>query len=285
MLSDNRPIAALPRASEPSPRARSSSSEDARSDGSLHRVPGRRGPPPPTVAPGAGDSLFPEHFFTRPNSVIVYGPARSLVNLTLFAFAEATNPQFQWVDIGLPGEESVPSDPVTLGWVPEERLWRVDRPESLRPDDLTANLALFGLIRSDEPPAALAHVAEFLRLPDLSQRILASRSPNSTPNVVAVTNSQRVMSTFPPKRIVGILNVHLQAGFSVLVGAAEAGTEGKSLFDFVFRIDADGPNSWSTAQLVCERGIHSGPLTDGRPVRLEEIPLLAAVLSQAFGAK
>lgn len=217
--------------------------------------------------------------------MFVYGRPRTLVNLVLFALAEATNPEFQWVEIGMPEEGRPPLDPAALGWVPKGRLWVVEHPDSLRPDDLSANRALFGLIRSDEPPEALAQVAEFIRLPDVSQRILASRPPDGQPGAVAVVNAHRVMSTFSADRVPSILEVHRNAGFSVLVGYTESAGPGKALFDFVFRLDGDGATDWKNALLVCEKGIASGPLRDGRPVHLEEIPILAELLSRATETK
>jgi len=246
-----------------------------------HKVPPRRRAPP--TGSGADDAgpCFPDHLFSRPNSVFVYGAARSLVNLTVFALAEATNPTFQWVDIGVPEEERPALDPVDLGWVPNDRLWIVDRPDSLRPDDLAANVALFGLIRSDEPPSTLVQVSEFLRLPETSQRILASRVPDGHPGVVAVLNAHRVMAAFSPNRVPAILNVHLNAGFSVIVGYTESAGPGRRAFDFVFRLTGEASPDWRESTLVCEKGITSGPLRDARPVGLGEIPLLSSVLARA----
>lgn len=258
--------------------------DGARAGGLPHKLPPRRLAPAGAGGGDEGAPLFPEHLFARPNSVFVYGDTRSLVNLTVFALAEATNPNFQWLDIGVPDEERPPLDPVGLGWIPDARLWVVDRPDSLRPDDLSANIALFGLIRSDEPPATLVQVSEFLRLPEVSQRILASRVPDGHPGVVAVLNSHRVMAAFAPSRVPAILNVHLHAGFSVIVGYTEAAGPGRDAFDFVFRLEGTGSKNWRTTHFICEKGITSGPLRDARPVTLEEIPIIANVMARASAA-
>lgn len=258
--------------------------ESKSSPGLLHNVPTRRIPLDGRSHPDGPASLFPPELFGRPNSVFVYGPSRPLVTLTLFALAEATTPEFQWVDIGVPGEERTAFDPVRLGWVPHERLWHIEHPDALRPDDLTANLALFGLIRSDEPAATLAHLTEFLRLPETSQRILATRPHDGRPGALAVTNAHRVMAAFPPSRVPPILAVHRAAGFSVFVGYSESAGPGRNLFDFVFRLDCDHIGEWRKGHLVCEKGIAAGPLRDGRPVALGSIPMLAEVFSRATSA-
>jgi hypothetical protein len=225
--------------------------------------------------------VFPPQLFDRPNSVFVYGPSRPLINLVVFALAEKTTPDFQWLDIGVPEEERLPFDPVRLGWIPEDRLWRVERPDMLRPDDLTANLALAGLIRSDEPPATLTHVAEFLRLPEISQRILARRPPDGRPGALAVTNAHRVIAAYPPNRVPPILAVHRDAGFSLFIGYADQAGPGRNVFDFVFHLDGENVIDWKRSHLVCEKGITSGPLGHARPVALAAIPLLSNVIVRA----
>jgi hypothetical protein len=286
MLTGDQPSVPPPSiAPTPPGRAAHPVADPTRPAGLPHKIPPqRRAPSGPTVSDAAAP-IFPEHLFDRPSSVFVYGPSRPLVNLTLFAFAEATTPLFQWVDIGVPGEDRTVFDPVRLGWIPEDRLWPVDRPDGLRPDDLSANVALFSLIRSDEPPANLVRLTEFLRLPETSQRILATRPLDGRPGALAVTNAHRVMAIFPANRIPPILSVHRDAGFSVLVGYAETPGPGRNLFDFVFRLDCEHIGDWKKGHLVCEKGITSGPLRDARPVLLEAIPMIADVLSRAMSSQ
>jgi len=59
---------------------------------------------------------------------------------------------------------------------------------------------------------------------------------------------------------------------------------GQELFDFVFRLEGRNGDAvnWRRSPLVCERGITSGPLRDSRSVPLEEVPILAEVLSRAI---
>jgi len=203
----------------------------------------------------------------------------------MFSLAEATSPHFQWLEIGVPGEVRPSVDPIQLGWIPPERLWLVDRPESLRPNDLAANLTLFGLIRSDEPPETLEQVTDFLRLPETSQRILSSRRPDGRPCALVVANAHRVMAAYPVARIPSILALHANAGFSVIVGCVDSVGAGANLFDFVFHVDGQEFSEWPRSHLVCEKGIASGPLQDASSVPLEEVPMIASVLSKAAGLR
>ena len=230
---------------------------------------------------GLVDGVVPLRLFDRPTSVLVYGPSRDLVNLAVFALAEATTPTFQWLDIRVPGETRLALDPVVLGWVAADRLWAVESPGSLQPNDLGATSALFALIRSDEPPATVTQITEFLRLPETSQRILAVPPGDRRPGVVAVPNAHRVMASFSASQVPGILRAHRNSGFSVYAGYAEAAGTGRSAFDFVFRLEGEGASAWRTTACVCEQGIRTGPLADGRPVPLGQIPLFARVVERA----
>jgi len=248
-----------------------------------HRLPPRRRSPSPGPGPAGGPSVFPTRLFDRPNSVLVYGTCRPLVNLTLFALATTTNPDLDWVEIGEPKDDRTLRDPVQLGWIPEDRLWRVSDLDALQPTALSKNLSLVGTIRADEPPEVVAQITEFLRLPDRSQRILATRPPEDRPGVVAVTDTHRAEGTFSTQRVPSILTVHRNAGFSVFVGHAESPGPGRDLFDFVFHLDGENEDAadWKQRELVCERGISSGPLRGARPVLLEDIPIVAQVLFRA----
>lgn len=249
----------------------------------LHKLPPRRPPGEPAPSAGQGREVFPARLFDRPATVLLHGHPPPLVKLTLFALAARANPDYHWVEIGNHSEGNESIDPVVLGWVPNDQLFRVDRPErfGLNPD--VTELSLSGMVRSDEPPELLANLTDFLRLPEVSQQILGGRSRGGRPGVVAVANAQLVRERFSADLVPSILAVHRNAGFSVFVGCDGTPPLHTTPFDFVFRVEDDGPlpRRWHEATLVCERGVMSGPLRNGRPMRLGEIPLLAEVLSQA----
>jgi hypothetical protein len=218
---------------------------------------------------------------------LVYGACRPLVNLTLFALATTTNPDLEWVEIGGPKDVQTLPDPVELGWIPEDRLWRVNDLDALQPSLLSENLSLVGTIQSDESPEIISQITEFLRLPDRSQRILATRPPEDRPGVVAVTDTHRAEGAISADRVPSILTVHRNAGFSVFIGHEESPGPGRDLFDFVFHLNGENEDAadWRKSELVCERGISSGPLRDARPVLLEDLPIVAHVLFRAASSR
>jgi hypothetical protein len=159
----------------------------------------------------------------------------------------------------------------------------VDVPETLRPNESGRRLAVQSVIRSDEPSESLRQFLEFLQLPDGSQRIIASQVPDGHPGVVAVSNANRAEGVVAAHLVPSILSVHRNAGFSVIVGYGDSPGPARDLFDFVFRLQGEDrlAPDWKTIELVCEKGISTGPLRDMRPVVLSEISLLADVISRA----
>lgn len=255
--------------------------DPAPSTGPLHRVPDRRYSDSPR--PIMGPAIFPRRLFERPSSVLVYGPSRPLVNLTLYALAHHTNPEFHWVEVGAIPQPPTVSEPVQLGWIPDSRLWLVDRSNTLRPNDAAAALPLGELISPDEPPESLRQFVDFLRLPDQAQRLIAAQTPNGSPGVVAVPDTDRLEGTFSASEVDSLLAVHREAGLSVMVGHRGSPGSGRDVFDFVFRLQGrdERPDGWKKNQLVCEKGITSGPLRDLQPIHLEYVPILFEVISKA----
>jgi len=231
---------------------------------------------------GPPDPTLPAELRARPVSAFVYGPSRPLVNLVLYGLAHAANPEFLWVDIRVPGEEPHRLDPVALGWVPKGRVVAIDRRETLESGQAASPEAISTLIHPDEPEENFARVAEFLRLPDSSQQILARAPPDGRPGVVAVTNAHRLMNAYSHARVAPILSAHLSAGYSIFVGYAETPGPGRMLFDYVFRIDAESARDWREGSLTCEKGDSVGALRVGHSARLSRLPFLEGVFERAI---
>ncbi len=194
-------------------------------------------------------------------SVLVHGSSRSLVNLLLYAVSENANQEFRWLDVRTP-EESVPRwDPVRLGWIDSKRVWTIDPVSGLEPDHLGANAALFEIVRSDEPPETLAHIAEFLRLPALVQEILGEMPPTGNANLLAVSNVDRLEQRFDVSVLGPALSAFAWARCALFVGYTGPTPPGAEQFTQSIRIEGDSPTLWRDARIHFERG---APLTGAR---------------------
>jgi hypothetical protein len=252
-------------------------------------LPGQAAPPEPRAAersvnpahPPPLDPTLPVELRARPLSAFVHGSSRPLVGLTLYALARATNPDFLWVDVRIPGEEPHRLDPVRLGWVPEDRVLALDRLEVARAQAKVSPAGVSSLIGQEEP-AVLDSVTEFLRMPDPAQRLLAAPPSAQGPGLIAVSNAHRLMAAVDPIRTIPILAAYRSSGYSLFVGFAEATEGSRLLFDYVFRLDGESPRDWRDATLTCEKGDGSGTLRVGHSVRLTRLPFLETVLTKAL---
>jgi len=244
--------------------------------------PGRGGESSGRKPRGSGASPPPFEWDSRPVSIFLYGTSRPLVNLSLFALARSANPEFLWIDIHVPGETPHPTDPVHLGWVPDTRVVELDPLEPLNSNAATTPSAIASLIRPDGPEPNFARISEFLRLPEPSQRILSDPPADGRPGVIAVTNAHRLMSAYDRSRVSPILSMHLSAGYSLFVGFADAPGEGRTHFDYVFRLDGETVRDWRASSLTCEKGDAQGVLRVGHTVRLPRLGFLADVFERAL---
>jgi len=214
-------------------------------------------------------------------SVLVYGRARALVNLTLYAMADDANPRFHWLDVRSDSDTTSQWDPVRMGWVEPTRLWSTDPMHSLAPDHPPANAAIFHLVRSDEPPMMLARLADFLRLPPKMQEILGEIPTEGGPNLLAVANADRMSGALPSAALAPILDAFEWTGCSLFVGFTGASPPALERFTHVVRIEGDSAHRWRSARVHFERvgtdGAHSNP--EGAPVT--EIPFLERAFVRA----
>ncbi len=194
-------------------------------------------------------------------SVLVHGSSRSLVNLLLYAISENVNREFRWIDIRTV-EENVPRwDPVRLGWIDSKRVWTIDPVSGLESEPVDSGAALFDIVRSDEPPETLAHVAEFLRLPALVQEILGEMPPAGDANLLAIANSDRLEQRFDVSALGPALSAFAWARCALFVGYTGPPPPGAEQFNQSIRIEGDSPTLWRDARIHFERG---APLAGAR---------------------
>lgn len=210
-----------------------------------------------------------------PYGTFLYGDSRPLVDQLSYAMARVNDPNPTWVDIRDPEGRADPASPSALGWVAEDHLFYVS-PTEAKPQDAEANMALWTVVRSDEPDAVIAGLTDFLRLPPTVQ-VAVSRMGTSAPRpVFVVANSDRVRSYYPtePAGVRPIIEAMLRSGVLPIFAAVGPPGPGRSAFDFVFEVKSRDPGDWRTGSLTC----HKAP--PGSPIPLD-LPIPLPSLSQA----
>jgi hypothetical protein len=229
--------------------------------------------------------VLPPELQGRPCSIYVHGECRPLVNAVAFAMAEMLDLAPLWLEVRNPSKEATEPSVVSAGWIPPERVFVSDAGNGLEPNHLVANLALYSVVRSDEPAEVLLELTDFLRLPELIQQAIGVATIAPTLRAIGVANSERVAHLFPRNRdsLHAFLTSILHRSISLV--AAHTGPTGpqRFAFDLVYRVHGSSLAAWGTGALECEKGVHRGPFSMGRPRPLGEIPSIARVLATLAG--
>ncbi|MGA7846363.1 MAG: hypothetical protein WCB18_04645 [Thermoplasmata archaeon] len=226
-------------------------------------------------APRADDVWFlPSTWDRRAVAILVWGASRPIVNRVVFSMVRSLDAMPLWLEVSERGEKP---EPLREGWVPPERLFVSERPEDLEPARAAGNLALWGVVRSDEPATLLARLTDFVRLPPLVQEVLGGATPTSRLRALAVGNADRVAPLFRerPEELQWLVNYLRESSLCLIVGGTIAPGAGRGSFDSEFHVEGQSMEAWSEATVVCDRSRIGGYYPIGRPRALSKIPGLA----------
>jgi hypothetical protein len=159
-----------------------------------------------------------------------------------------------WLDLREPEQAPEAGGPVALGWVPSDHLFVLAANDALPQHDI-GNLALFSVIRSDEPESAIAALTDFLRLPAKVQEVLSAHGSDARPPALVISNSDRVRSAYPKDAdgVRPILASMLRSGVVPIFIAAPPPGAGRMAFDVVFEVRCESLSQWAAGSLLCER--------------------------------
>ena len=219
----------------------------------------------------------PPDLFDPRTSVILSGSSRPLLNWVAYSLVVNHAGGFLWGHVRLEDEVLEENDPLNRQIIPRERFISVS-PEELVPDDFRANVALGGLARSDAEEDSVRRFADFLRLPDQTQRMISELPREGPAPVLVLSGAHRVAPRYTPGAVGPTLRRVIEFGGSVLIVWAEARVEARFQFDHVLHLTGEDPKTWQDAVLTVEKGWSTGPLTTGAKLRLGDIPSVARVL-------
>jgi hypothetical protein len=209
----------------------------------------------------------------------LFGPSRTVLLRVAYAFARANDSRPFWVDVRDPTDYLDPPGPVELNWIPDDHLFVVSRSEA-KPQDAVSNLALWTVVRSDEPRSVIGGLTDFLRLPPPIQEALSRYGRESYRPVFVVANVDRVREYYP-RTVVGvraILETMIRGGVIPIFAAQSPPGPGRFAFDLVFEVDAPDLAHWQDGRLRCEQTFEGAPFVTGQDFRLDSIPSVVAAL-------
>jgi hypothetical protein len=147
-------------------------------------------------------------------------------------------------------------------------------PSEARPQDGVANLALWTVVRSDEPGSVVSELTDFMRLPTALQDAVSRSGASTRRPVIVVANTDRARSYYPP----GPDGVHHVidplVGSEVLPIFVAEGPPGvgRRAFDFVFELHGGDLDHGLDATLSVERAPEGTGFRTGDSVPLREVP-------------
>ena len=220
----------------------------------------------------------PSALFEPPTSVFLSGTGRNLLNWVAYALVAEYRGGFLWGHVQLAGEVLESSDLLKTPLIPPERLIMVS-PQELVRDELSGNLAVGGLVRSEKDDSSVRGFADFLRLPKQTQELI-SRLPRDGPRPVLVLSGAHRLAPLYAVDVVGptIRSIVELAGPMIAVWS-DAPVAGRFEFDHILHVKGDEPSNWRESVLTVEKGWPTGPLRSGAEIRLRDLAPVAAVLT------
>ncbi len=208
----------------------------------------------------------------------VWGSSRPAVNRVLFAIATEIDPEFAWLDIRLPNDEPEEPGPVELGWIPDHRLFFTRRMADLTPPQTVKPEAIVRVVRSDDPNQDVGAFADFLRLPSLTQKIVADLGPAPRGRVLVVSNSERVREHYPssPEAVRPLIDAHLAAGLIPMFGLSGPSGPGRMAMDMVCEVRVADLGHWREGWLICEKSPPWTSFHAGDKIPLSSVGSIAA---------
>lgn len=211
----------------------------------------------------------------------LWGQSREVLNRVLFAMVRAVDPEPLWLEIGASESEAGGLGPAALEWIPSDHLFLAAEPSAARPQDAVANVAMWNVVRADEPTESITRLADFVRLPPIAQEIISRLELGETRHALAIANSDRVRSVYPStvEGVRPIVESFLDAPLLPFFAAQGTPGPGRMAFDFVFEVRARDLAHWREGTLVAEKAPSKTGVRVGVPIPLRNVAELADVFT------
>jgi hypothetical protein len=196
-----------------------------------------------------------------------------LLKWVAFASLAPYSSRVFWTDLR-PREEILdPLDPMARHAIPEDTI-DVVPPGDLRPEEQEARLAEAAsatMFPSDEAPASVRGIVEFIRMPwHTQQRISATYRPGE-PAILVCANANRLVGVIPDQGVAPLIRSIVDAGVVIIGLWGEGASPFDSVFDMLFHVEGVGPATWRDATIRCEKGLSVGPFATRTAHRLADL--------------
>ena len=224
----------------------------------------------PQVRHGSSDDPF-QPLRKRPASFYLHGISRTEVNLVAYYLARSLDPRFHWIEVTRATRSPTPR---YAEWPDAGRRHFVFRAQEFTPERPVSDGKLEDVIGPRESADTVAHLRDFVRLPDVIQDILSRPAPAAASRVVLLSNTDLTEHDYPPEP--GAFLPFLQAmgaeGVTIICSRTGIDRPNRFDFDFVIRIDIEMGSEMATAHLLVEKGRPGTPFETGTHRTLRDDP-------------
>ncbi len=225
---------------------------------------------PPWARPAPSDDPF-RPLRRSPASFYLHGISRTEVNLVAYYLARSLDPRFHWIEVTRANRSPTPR----YGeWPDAGRRHFVFRATEFTPEQPVSDRKLEDVVGPAESADTVAHIRDFVRLPDVVQDVLTRPSPADAPRVVLLSNTDLTESSYGPEP--GAFRPFLRAvgaeGATIICSRTGIDRPNRFDFDFVIRIDIESGSEIATANLLVEKGRPGTPFETGRQRTLRDDP-------------
>ncbi len=225
---------------------------------------------PPQVREGSSDDPF-RPLRKRPASFYIHGISRTEVNLVAYYLARSLDPRFHWIEVTRASQSPTPR---YAEWPEAGRRHFVFRAREFTPAHPVSDGKLEDVFGPSESADTVAHIRDFVRLPDVIQDILTRPAPAPVPRVVLLSNTDLTERDYPPEP--GAFHPFLRAmeteGATIICSRAGIDRPNRFDFDFVLRIDIESGSEIAAANLLVEKGRPGTPFETGTHRTLRDDP-------------
>lgn len=215
---------------------------------------------------------FPLSVCESIDSVQVYDSDPTAVNLAAYAIAASSERLLLWLDPPKSPPDPHDASGRVLGQLVDDgHHYLLRSPTELAPAPGVGDLSRWVVARPGSPDHDVGRLDDFLRLPEMVQRLLTEASGERRGLVLLLTNGDRISGFYPEDAT--STQVYLRAlkemATKLVVGTTGLARTDRSVFDHIFRISRAVSGHWREARLTAEKGGAPLPRTDG--VRLRDI--------------
>jgi hypothetical protein len=118
-----------------------------------------------------------------------------------------------------------------------------------------SNLAMWGVIRADEPSDTIHPLIDFIRLPRVIQEAIGLSTHWGSPRICVAANCDRISQHYPdePREIDTLLRVWRSESIGLVTTYTNVERKSRFSYDYSFKVSFRTGGDWRECEISCEK--------------------------------